>query len=54
MNKRNDVQFALSEEKIEKAKEEFGTTRNYTKTGFILPTGEWLDLSEGQQRQPSK
>lgn len=47
-SKRNSVQFVLSEEKIEKDKAKFGTTSNYRNAGFIMLTGEWLDLLEGQ------
>ena len=33
------------------AKEEFGTTYDYRKAGYILDDGSYLDLSEGQSRR---
>ena len=52
----NDQSFQFSkyvdaDSVIKAAKEEFGTTSSYIKAGYILPDGDYLDLSEGQNRR---
>lgn len=46
----DDTQFDISET-AQKAVEEFGTTNDYRKAGYILADGSYLDLSEGQDRR---
>lgn len=49
-NSNEDVKYSISELE-DKAIQEFGTTTNPYKAGYLMPSGKMLDLSEGQNRR---